>query len=52
MNDTREAPPFFTATDRDFVDDWCQENGQYMHECAKCEKTYVAHKHRMPRLLF
>jgi len=38
------------ASDRDYVDDWCQENGQYYHTCKKCGEQYIAHKRRHPRI--
>ena len=35
-----------TETQRNWTEDYNQENGQYLNKCCLCEKQFIGHKRR------
>lgn len=36
----------FEVTNRDWTDDFREENGKYHNECVSCQKPFTGHKRR------
>lgn len=43
----RKCQPYHCRSDRDWVEDFSHENGNYINKCIKCEKTFFGHKRRV-----
>lgn len=38
--------PYFGDAERDWVEDFPLENGNYLHVCADCNRKFIGHKRR------
>ncbi len=40
--------PWLMDPERDYTEDFDQDNGCYLHMCALCNRPFTGHKHRPP----